>query len=194
MELVEPLTQDELDALPRVSTAQMRERLTQPDDRVWRSDALLDAELPGGGADLALVIGYGITENREQAPRLSDPHGFSIAWLRAGVGRGVLTHRVQESQVLLIKSGRWRVTLNQEEPVSVELGPFDTLSIPVGAWRRVEVLEAPEDQEALAVVMTGGEGRTRLEWAPPVVADALAKNVAIDANGYRAPAHLIGAR
>lgn len=191
VELVTPMTEDELAALRKVSVAEMRERLTQPGDLQWRSDALLDAELPGGGAELALVIGYGLTEHREQAPRLADPHGFSIAWLRADAGRGVLVHRVQESQVLLVKSGRWRVTLNRENPVSVTLGPFDVLSIPEGAWRRIEAVEAPDTGKARVLVMTGGDGRTRLEWDPSVVADARARNIAIDANGYRAPAHLI---
>ena len=132
-----------------------------------------------------------MTEHREQAPRLADPHGFSIAWLRADAGRGMLTHRVEESQVLLVKSGQWRVTLNREDPVSVTVGPFDVLSIPVGAWRRIEAVETPDGGPAQVLLMTGGDGRTRLEWEPSVVADARAKNVAIDANGYRAPAHLI---
>src|SRR5690348_8841153 len=53
VELVTPLTDDELATLRQVSEAEMRERLTQPGDLRWRSDALLDAELPGGGAELA---------------------------------------------------------------------------------------------------------------------------------------------
>jgi hypothetical protein len=37
----------------------------------------------GGGARLALVVGYGMTEDREQEPPITNPHGFSVAWLGA---------------------------------------------------------------------------------------------------------------
>ncbi|MYW06703.1 hypothetical protein GT354_52180, partial [Streptomyces sp. SID3343] len=63
------------------------------------------------GAELAAVIGYGLTEDRHQQPHLADPHGFSVAWLRARTGEGVLTHRHDRTQVLTVRSGRWRVTV-----------------------------------------------------------------------------------
>ncbi|TQS45301.1 hypothetical protein [Cryptosporangium phraense] len=182
--VVGPMSEDDLAGLRSVSVEEMRTRLARPDDLVWRSDAFLD----DGGAELALVIGYGLTENRDQAPRLADPHGFSIAWLRAATGRGVARHRIDEPQVLIAKSGTWRVTLNDEEPVSVELGPYDTLSVPAGAWRRFESVGPETGQLAL---LTSGDGRVRIDWDPAVVAAARERDVALDANGYLAPAHLI---
>ncbi|MFG1926059.1 hypothetical protein [Cryptosporangium sp. NPDC048952] len=185
--VIQPMTDAELAGLRKVPVDEMRTRLAQPGDLVWRSDAFLDSGLPGGGAELALVIGYGVTEHREQAPRLADPHGFTIAWLRAaGAGQGVNRHRIAEPQVLLVKSGRWRVTLNEKDMVSTELGPFDTLSVPPGAWRRFECLEPGQ-----LALLTSGDGRQRLDWDPAVVTAAAELDVQIDANGYRAPAHLI---
>ncbi|GAA3388265.1 hypothetical protein [Cryptosporangium minutisporangium] len=188
VDLVQPMSEQDLAGLRRVSVEEMRTRLTRPGDLVWRPDALLDSGLPGGGAELALVIGYGLTEHRDQAPRLADPHGFSLAWLRAAPEAGVNRHRITEPQVLIAKSGRWRVTLNAENPVTAELGPFDTLSVPAGAWRRFESIGSEAGQLA---VLTSGDGRTRLDWDPAVVAAAGERNVAIDANGYVAPAHLV---
>jgi mannose-6-phosphate isomerase-like protein (cupin superfamily) len=51
----------------------------------------------------------------------------------------MLRHRHDVSSVLMVKSGSWRVTLNEgAEERSVELGDWDTLSVPEGAWRRIE--------------------------------------------------------
>lgn len=188
VELKKPLNDDQLSRLRKYSTDEMSARLTRQEDLSWSTKSFLDSRLTDGGATLATVIGYGITEDREQAPRLSDPHGFSLAWLRAEPGMGVSTHRVHESQVLIVTEGRWRVTLNKEAPVATEVGPGDTLSIPEGAWRR---FESVGDSPAQTVLITGGEGRTRLEWDESVVNAARQKDAMIDANGYVADASLI---
>jgi len=188
VELIKPLNADQLAQLPRVSVDQMRQRLATPQDLQWHDEPFLDSRLPTGGAELALVVGYGLTENRTQHPRLADPHGLSLAWLRAEPGRGVSRHRIAEAQALLVKQGRLEVTLNQREPVSVELGPYDTLSVPRGAWRQ---FRSVGDEPVQFVALTEGDGRVYLEWDPAVVAEAAAKDVAIDPNGYLAPASLL---
>jgi quercetin dioxygenase-like cupin family protein len=188
VELKRPLTPEQLATLRRVSTEQMRQRLTQPADLEWSTCAFLDSTLSGGGAELATVVGYGVTEDRFQAPRLADPHGLTLAWLRCRPGTGMSRHRMVESQVLIVKEGRLRVTLNEDDPVSVELGPYDTLSIPSAAWRR---FEAVGDETALTVLITGGESRVYLEWDRAVVAAARAADVVIDPNGYLAPASML---
>lgn len=188
VELVRPLDEEQLRSLRTVSTEQMRARLATQADLVWCDQPFLDSALPGGGAELALVVGYGLTEDRLQAPRLADPHGLALAWLRMAAGQGVSRHRLAVSQVLLVKSGRLRVTLNQDDPVSVELGAYDTLSVPVGAWRRFEPVG---EQTVLVVSLTGGDGRVEIDWAPEVVAAALDKDVTRDANGYVAPRSML---
>ena len=188
VDLIKPLNSDQLATLRTFDVAQMRERLAKPDDLAWNDEPFLDSTLPGGGAQLALVVGYGITENRFQRPRLSDPHGLSLAWLRARPGQGIGRHRIAESQVVIVKSGKLKVTLNRENPVSTEIGPYDTLSVPPGAWRAFECVgEAPVQ----VVVLTEGDGRVYLDWDPAVIADARAKDVVIDPNGYVAPASLL---
>ena len=75
-------------ALRKVDTEQMRARLTRPDDLAWSDEPFLDSRLPDGGAQLALVIGYGLTEDRFQHPRLAEPHGLSLAGCGRCPGRG----------------------------------------------------------------------------------------------------------
>lgn len=188
VELVRPLTENDLGHMRRPTVAQMRRRLATPEDLEWSGRALVDWMLPGGAAQLAAVVGYGISADRDQEPRIHNPHGFSLAWLRAEPGQGVLRHRHSESQVLIVKNGLWRVTLNDEKPVSVDIGPYDTLSIPAGAWRRFESI-GPETGQL--VLVTGGDGSIALEWSTEVLELARSAGVTHDADGYLAPAHLV---
>jgi len=188
VELTKPLPEEELAKLPRLSLENMVKRLTTQQDLIWSTMPFLDSTVEGGEAELALVIGYGITENRTQAPTVYNPHGFTLAWLRAKPGKGMLTHRHQDSQVLMVKEGRWRITLNRENPVFTEIGPLDTFSVPAGAWRRIESIG---EETGLMVVMTGGDGRTPLEWDVEVQEAALNNGVAYDNDGYLAPAAVV---
>ena len=79
---------------------------------------------------LSPIIGYGMTERRDHRPRLTDPHGFDVAALRAAPGDGMLRHRHDSSQVLIVRRGRWEVTVNDQDPLRVQLDAGDTLSVP----------------------------------------------------------------
>lgn len=189
IELAKPLNAEQLATLRRVGVEEMRTRLATQEDLKWSSSPFLDSVLPSGGAELATVIGYGLTEDRSQAPQLTEPHGFSVAWLRAEPGRGISRHRFEDSQVLIVWRGKAEVTLNSdEEAVSTDIGPYDTLSVPPGAWRSIQSVGSEPLQVA---VITGNEGRTYIEWDPEVVAAAREKDLALDPNHYLAPASLL---
>jgi quercetin dioxygenase-like cupin family protein len=189
IELVTPLPDELITSLRHYSADEMRGRVSTDADREFADDALLCTAVPGGRARLALVIGHGMTERRGQVPRLPEPHGFDIAVLRADTGEGLLRHRHPESQVLIVRSGTWDVTVNDVGPLTVTLGQHDTLSVPPRAWRTV-VNRSGESGDEL-IVINGGDGRTRLEWAPEVVASARAAGAGIDPDGYLAPWSLI---
>ncbi|WP_219416489.1 hypothetical protein [Pseudonocardia nigra] len=197
--LIEPMPQEEIDRLDAFSPEQFRTRVTHEGDRVWLSRPFLCSGLPGGGAHLSLVIGYGMSEDRRAVPRLHEPHGFDLAWLRAVPGEGVLTHRHSEAQVLTAKAGRWAVSVNTgADETVVELGPLDSLSVPAGAWRSFTLLDAQEGRAAdpgtgELLVVNSGDGRTELEWAPEVVAAARAEGHVLDPNHYLAPAAVLAA-
>jgi mannose-6-phosphate isomerase-like protein (cupin superfamily) len=197
VKLIKPMKQIDIDALTRFEPEQMRQRVTQNADRAWISQPFLCSTLPGGGGQLALVIGYGMSEDRRATPRLHEPHHFNLSWLRARPGEGVLTHRHDESQVLVGKAGRWRVMLNRgEDQRSVELGPQDALSVPPGTWRSIELIEASPGRAAdpatgELLVVNGGDGRVRLEWDEAVVEQARQSGWVIDPNGYLAPASVM---
>jgi mannose-6-phosphate isomerase-like protein (cupin superfamily) len=196
--LIRPMPQEEIDKLDVISVEQFRQRVVTAAERVWVARPFLCSELPGGGAHLSLVIGHGMSEDRRAAPRITNPHSFDLAWLRATPGEGVLTHRVQEPTVLVVKAGRWvvRVGTGDAEQV-VELGPQDAFSVPPGAWRSISLVDdeggvAVDAGTGEMVVVTGTDARTRVEWAPEVAAAARDAGVVIDPDGYRAPAAVLG--
>ena len=191
IELVAPMTADQVAGMRSVTVDDMRSRVTTDNDRRFADAALLCNVLPGGNARLALVIGYGMSEDRSQEPRVHNPHGFTVAAVRANYLQGMLLHRHHESQVLIVISGEWLVTLNEpgDQAIEVRIAENDTLSVPPGAWRRIVNVSDVDDAEL--VVINGGDGRNRLEWHDDVVDAAREAGVGLDANGYLAPWSLI---
>jgi len=190
--LIKPMKQEYIDELTTYTPEEMRGRIIQPDDRRYSTRSLLCNGLPGGNADLSLAIGYGIAEDRRAVPRLHEPHSFNMAWVRSTPGEGVLRHRHPATQTILVKSGRWRITLNTgaDEEV-VELGAQDMLSVPPGSWRQFHLLESGADAAAEGtgelLLVNAGDGRVRLEWARDVVDAAFDAGWMLDPNGYLAP-------
>jgi mannose-6-phosphate isomerase-like protein (cupin superfamily) len=133
-----------------------------------------------------------MSEDRRAVPRVHEPHSFNLAWLRAQPGEGLLRHRHDETQVLIVKSGVWRVTLNTgDEAQTVQISRQDSLSVPAGSWRTVELVEAGPDAAAEGtgelLVVNSSDARVRLEWAPEVVGAAFDAGWMLDPNGYLAP-------
>ncbi|MDN5666906.1 MAG: cupin domain-containing protein [Renibacterium salmoninarum] len=190
--LIKPMEQEYIDELTDYSAEDMRSRVVQPNDRVYSRRGLLCNGLPAGGAELSLAIGYGMSEDRRQVPPIHEPHSFNIAWLRARPAEGLLRHRHDRPQVVLVKSGRWLVTLDADGGSAVELGPSDSLSVPADVWRELRCLEAGSsaatEGTGEVLVINPGDGRVRLEWAPEVVTAARAAGWVLDPNGYLAPA------
>lgn len=121
-----PTSEDDVARLDRLTTdgladcmARRRELLAEPGD-----DPEPVHELPiigsAGGAD-----GLG-------AGRINWPHGFNLRLFTAPPGAKTPTHSRREEEVILMHKGRLNV---QVADGSVELGPGDVLTIPIGMRR-----------------------------------------------------------
>lgn len=184
---VQPMTAEEIAKLKSWSPTEMGRRIVRFGDLQWSGQALLDASLPGCGAEIAPAIGLGVTQDREQLAPVLNPHGLSIEWIRIPPGGQVSRHRLQEKQVLIVKEGEMDVTVETlAGPITYraqgEARAWDTFSIPDGCWR---TLRNPGSKPAMAVLLTAGDHRKRIEWDPEICAAAAAQTGwAIDANGY----------
>lgn len=188
-ELIAPMSQEEIAKLRRYTVDEMRQRVVAKAERAWSADALLDSCLEGHRSEMAPVIGYGISQDRNHAPKITNPHGFSIEWLKLPPGQSVSRFRIKEKQVLMSYTGSVVVTLNAPgEEVEMQMDAWDTASIPAHAWRTIRNVS---DGEAEIVVITAGDGRKVPEWAPEVMQLVEAQGRGVDKSGFIAPAYLL---
>ena len=186
MKRLQPMTTAEIAALRVWPLQEMARRIVRFRDLHWSRHGLLDSALPGGGGQLASVVGLGMAEDRDLQAPVANDHGVSIEWLRLPPGGAVSRHRLREKQVLIAKSGSIDVEVQTTAgPVShTTVGTdrsWDTFSLPADCWRS---LRNSGSGEALALLLTAGEHRKRIEWDERVVKAAQAQDLAIDASGF----------
>ena len=133
------------------------------------------------------MIGHGISEDRAHAAPIGNPHGFSIEWLRLQPGNRVGRFRLDAKQVLIVFAGSLRVELNEGD-VDIEIANGECFSAPAGVWRS---LVAAGDGPVEVALITSGDGRKRVSWAPEVVREAMALGVGLDHDGHVAPLGLM---
>jgi len=179
-DLIEPLAQGEVDSLRHYTPEEMMGRVVKAEERDWRP-AFLDQSLSGCGAQLAPVIGAGMTQNREHQAEITNPHGFTMEWLRLEPGQRLSKFRLPEKMVLIAYNGSTILRLCGDLSVEVTLGEWDTYSVPCGVWRSLE--NTGSDTVDFIVVLPG-DHRKRPEFAPEVVQQAKASGLGIDPNGY----------
>lgn len=185
-ELMHPLSDDVIAGLRRYTPDDMRARITTADERKWCDHAFLQSAIEGHAAALAPVIGFGMTEDRNAAPKVTNPHGFSVEWLRIEAGNSVGPYRIEPKQVLIVKSGSLEIEMGDGSRVTAN--PWDVFSAPEGSWR---TLRAVGDEPVEATVTTAGDGRATIEWTQQTIDDAMSAGFGIDPNGYIAPAQLL---
>ena len=188
-QLIEPISQAEIDGLRRYTPSEMRKRVVKAGERAWSKAALLDSCLPGHASELAPAIGFGISQDRNHEPPITNPHGFSHEWLRLAPGQSVSRFRVPEKQVLLAHTGAFAVTFNAPgDEVVVPLDAWGMISIPANAWRSIRNVS---DVPAEVLIITNGDARKIPEWPAETIAAAREMGRAADRSGMIAPAHLL---
>jgi quercetin dioxygenase-like cupin family protein len=184
---IAPMADADVAALREYSLEDMRQRVVTTDDRDYRR-AFIDMGLEGCGAEIAPVIGHGITQNRDHTAQIRNPHGFSMEWLRLQPGQKLSPFSLAEKMVLIPKSGGLRVTLNDDADVTIDLNPWDTFSIPADVVRSIE---GTGTAPAEALVIVSGDHQKRPIFQNDVIAAARKSGHALDAQGYVAKAALI---
>ena len=187
--LLRPIDRTTVESFRRYTPEQMRRRVVPGADRQWSGDALLDSGLPGHASELAPVLGFGMTEDRNHEVPIAGPHGFSVEFLRIPPGNTVGPFRSAEKQVLIGFTGGFTVAVNEPgEEVRTQVAAQDLFSVPAGAWR--SITNTGETAAEIAVMMPG-DARKTLTWAPDLVAQAAAAGRGMDHNGYLAPRRLL---
>lgn len=184
---IPPMPDADVAELREVSRAEMMSRVVARADRDFRP-AFVDLALPGGGAQIAPVIGFGMTQNRNHAAPITNPHGFSAEWMRLEPGQSVGPFALAEKMVLIVHDGGLRVDYADGGGASVDVGAWDTYSVPEGTFR---TLTATGDTVCEVLVVISGDHRKRPVFAPEVLEAARAAGTGLDAGGFVAKTSLL---
>lgn len=187
--LMEPIDTATAESLRHYAPEQMRKRMVKVDDRNWSSCALLDSVLTGHRSEMATVVGFGMAQDRDQEPAVTNPHGFSIEWLRIAPGEQVGKYALDTKQVLIVFEGAAEIVLNESgREVSVRVQRQDLFSAPANVWRSIRSVG---DAPLLIAVMTAGDQKKHITWGEEIVAAAAKAGFGVDHNGYLAPLRLL---
>lgn len=186
--IMPPMAAAQIERLRRYTPEEMARRIVRHDALQWHARALLDSVVTGGQKEMAPVIGFGLTEDRDMTPPVVNPHGFTLEWMRAPADNGLLEHRHASMQAVLLKSGQWQLTVNRgTQAHSVAIEPGTVASIPPDVWRSLRCVDGPGE----VLLITGSESRTRIEWSADVRHNANKAGWAIDPDGYIAPTEVL---
>lgn len=189
-DLLQPLGPEYIAALRDYSEQEMRSRAVTGEQRKWSYDALLDAVLPDHGAQLAPVIGFGISQDRNSTPPIVNPHGFSVEWLRIKDQQHVGLHYCPDIQVLMVFQGTLEVTYNRPgEEVMIIAEEGSVVSVPAGCWRRYRAIDGEMD----ATLTTRGDHRKQIYWDAEIIDQARQLDRCVDPDGYTTIASILPA-
>lgn len=188
-DLMQPLSDEFIRGLRRYTVEEMKQRLTLAEERRWSPRAMLDSVLPGHRSEIAPAIGFGMTQDRDAMPKVTNPHGFSIEWMRIDSGEVVGPFRLEPKQILIVQKGAIEVTLGRGADASaVTVNPWDVFAVPENSWRTIRSVGA---EPAVFTVTTSGDARALIEWDETLVASARDAGVGVDPNGYLAVAQYL---
>ncbi|MEY1554416.1 hypothetical protein AB3Y40_02180 [Yoonia sp. R2331] len=183
---IPPMPDEDVAALRNVSRNEMLSRIVTADARDFRP-AFIDQASPNGGAEIAPVIGFGMTQNRDHAAPITNPHGFSVEWLRIAPGQSVGPFLLDEKMVLMMHEGQARLDY-VNGGASVTLNAWDTYSVPAGMFR---TLTATGHTAVEALVVLSGDHRKRPVFATEVLEAGRDAGLGLDAGGFVAKASLL---
>lgn len=182
-----PMSDADVARLRAYSPEEMRMRAVTAADRDYRP-GFIDMGLEGCGAEIAPVIGHGISQNRDHTARITNPHGFSMEWLKLQPGQKLSPFTLDEKMVLIPRDSGVRAILNDAADVILDLGAWDTCSIPSGV---VRAFENVGEHAVEMLVIVSGDHQKRPRFRRHVIEAAFANGDALDAQGHVAKAHLI---
>jgi hypothetical protein len=106
----------------------------------------------------------------------------------------VSLHQLAAKQVLAVYQGSVEISIQNQPPLGVELDLTATKLVANGSIEGNDCYAMPADvwrsyrnagsSEVVMLVMTPGDDRKRITWAPNVIERAAAAGYTHDANGY----------
>lgn len=141
-----------------------------------------DSDLPGCRRTLSNIIGFrppadnrGANGEEVMSPvgnksssrsPIDISEGFNMAYVDATPGNGTILHNHDTNETFVVITGRWRFWVNDDEDLSVELEPLDTISLPPGVPRRFTNITTDTGQDEtnrMLVIIAGAQPQAIME-------------------------------
>lgn len=120
-----------------------------------------------------LPIKYVISTDNKAAPAgISTKHSFHMCFIESKAGNSPVIHAHEYREIFMPIKGRYRIYYNSNSEHFVELGPFDTFSVPPMLWRRVEQVGEAGEPGMIMVIYDDVVDPNKGIFVPQAVIDA----------------------
>ena len=143
--------------------------------------AFLDTVVPEFKRDIFSVIGAGVLEEPEMAPKIAGEHCFSIGLIRMEPGHGAGLHAHTTEEVFIPLNGKCTIIWGDNAENEIELEQWDTCSVPIGVMRG---FRNDDDHTVVVIAINGGHDSGRLTWHPELKARAKKYGGELSEAGY----------
>ena len=138
-------------------------------DLVPDPNAFVDKSDPTKRLPIKWVIS---TDNRAAPAGIATPHRFHMCFIESKAGNSPVIHAHDYREIFMPIKGRYRIYFNRNSENFVELGPFDTFSVPPKLWRRVEQQGAAGESGMIMVIYDDVDDPNTGIFVPQEIIDA----------------------
>ena len=147
----------------------IRTRVARYQDLKAFPESFVDTVIPRYQRDLFSIIGKSVFEDPNMQPAIQGRHPFSFSIICVGPGKGAGLHAHSTEEVFMPIDGKLAVFWGDDGEDEVELGPMDTISVPIGVMRG---FRNSDDKTIHVVAIVGGDDGGRLEWDARLIEEA----------------------
>ena len=132
-------------------------------------NAFIDKSDPTKRLPIKYVIS---TDNRAAPAGIASPHSFHLCFIESKAGNSPVIHAHEYREIFMPLKGTYRIYFNKDPEQFVELGPYDSFSVPPRLWRRVEQQGEPGTEGMIIVMYDDVEDPNKGIFVPQEVIDA----------------------
>jgi hypothetical protein len=120
-----------------------------------------------------LNIRWPISPGHRAGPAgIATPHSFHMSFVESRAGNSPVIHAHAYREIFMPLEGTYRIYFNKNSDHFVELGRYDTFSVPPMLWRRVEQQGEPGERGLLMVIYDNVENPNGGIFVPQEQIDA----------------------
>ncbi len=162
------------------SRTEVLSRIARFDELREDANSYLDMQVPGHIRKAMMLIGAATGND----PALTSPlpsEDFTMGYQMASMGNGPGLHSHATVEVFIAMSGTWRLYwIDDEGEGEAEFRTWDTVSVPPGVWRG---LELTSEGEGLLLSVRGGVTGGGVAWHPSAIEGAAKYGRTLDEKG-----------